>query len=138
MNKRIILALILVLCGIGLYIGYYMYNKPMDKVESLKSDFSMSAKDLYNEFDANEDAATAKYQNKVIEVTGAVDTITTGETGNVIISLNTEGGMGSVSCELDKGSNPDLSRFQKGTATVIKGVCAGKLMDVVLNRCAVQ
>lgn len=138
MNKRFILALILVLCGVGLYIGYYLYNKPMDKVEGLKSDFSISAKDLYNEFDANEDAATAKYLNKVIEVTGTIDTISKGETGNVIISLNTDGGMGSVSCELDKGSNSDISKFQKGATTVVKGVCAGKLMDVVLNRCAVK
>ncbi|MBK9641418.1 MAG: hypothetical protein IPO72_09085 [Saprospiraceae bacterium] len=55
---------------IGGYIGYKMYNKPFDVMKDMKEDFSMTAEDLYNQFDANEEEANKKYLNKIILVSG--------------------------------------------------------------------
>ena len=136
MNKRNLMLLVLLLCGLGLYLGYYLYNKPTAKVSDLKSDFTLSAGDLLKEFDDNEDQATLKYNNKVVAVTGIVESVSTGENGIVIITLSPEQGTGTISCEMDQGFIADSAKVQKGGKLLIRGVCAGKLIDVVLNRCA--
>ncbi len=114
-----------------------MYNKPPEKVTDLKAIDDLSAKELYLAFDQNEEAAMAKYQEKAISVHGVIDSILTNESGGLIIMLSTEGEMGSIQCELDSSSKPVSENLKKGDEITIKGICSGKLIDVVLNRCVV-
>ncbi len=137
MNRRNILVLILILAGATLYYGYKLYNKPVAKVSDLKSEFVLTAKDFCSEFDADEDAATKKYLEKVIELTGIIDTISKNETGATIITLSGEGSMSSVACEMDS-SNERTASLLKGQSVTLRGICSGKLLDVVLNRCTLK
>ncbi|MBK8644032.1 MAG: hypothetical protein IPN15_18055 [Saprospiraceae bacterium] len=57
--------IVLLVISIGGYIGYKMYNKPFDVMKDMKEDFSMTAEDLYNQFDANEERGKQKYLNKL-------------------------------------------------------------------------
>ncbi len=130
--KTIVLLLLLAAILIG-GIGYYNYSKPTPSANELKTDFSFSAKDFYQEFDTNEEVATQKYQNKVIEVEGNVDSTFSNDQGGKIILINSEGGMGNIIFELDTSIN--LSKtYTKGDRLKLKGICSGKLIDVVLNR----
>lgn len=118
-------------------IGYYYYNKPTESVSNLNSDYITTAKDLYQEFDTNEEEATKKYQNKVLEVSGVVDSISTNEQGSKIVILNSAGGMGAVCFELDT-SILSMKSCEKGQLVTIKGICSGKLLDVILNRSVIK
>lgn len=110
----------------------------MDKVEDLKSILNIDAKELYNAFDRDEDLANKSYLDKVLEVNGQVDTVMKNENGGLVIVLSTGGEMGSVTAELDPSIKLDHETFNKGEKITVKGVCAGKLIDVVLNRCIVK
>ena len=136
-RKRILLGLVFVAI-VAAYFGYYLYNKPMDKLSDLKSMYKLSAKELYLEFDSNEELATKKYQEKVVEVSGKIDTTSTNATGGLTIILSTEGEMGSISCEMDVNSKTFKTSFTRGEQITLKGMCAGKLIDVVLNRCVIK
>ncbi|MEO6190726.1 MAG: hypothetical protein ABIO44_10565 [Saprospiraceae bacterium] len=138
MNRKRILLSLTFLAVAAVFFGYYWYNKPMDKLGGLKSMYKLSAKELYQEFDSNEDLATKKYQEKVVEVSGKIDTTSTNETGGLTIILSTEGEMGSISCEMDMNSKTIKTSFIRGEQITLKGMCAGKLIDVVLNRCVIK
>ena len=73
--------IVLLVISIGGYIGYKMYNKPFDVMKDMKEDFSMTAEDLYNQFDANEEEANKKYLNKIILVSGKVQGTVLNDTG---------------------------------------------------------
>ena len=68
-----IIAVIAVI--IGVVAGYFIYNKPHKNYEKAKADFTLTANELFNEFEENSDQANQKYDKKVIELTGGVDEI---------------------------------------------------------------
>lgn len=130
-------VIIILALGVGAYIGYKMYNKPFDVMKDMKEDFSLTAEDLYNQFDANEDEANKKYLNKIILVSGKVQGTVVNDTGMTGLSLETGSPMGGIICEFDTKTDPVKQKYEPGTELQLKGICTGKLMDVVLSRCIV-
>lgn len=119
----------------GAATGYYFYNlKPKD-LGKIKPDFYVSSIELQRAFEENEAAATAKYVNKVIEVSGEINAIDRGENNSVNISLKTNSSFSSVICTLPSGVNP--GEISVGSQISIRGVCSGYLMDVLLNNCVI-
>lgn len=130
-------VIIILALGVGAYIGYKMYNKPFDVMKDMKEDFSLTAEDLYNQFDANEVEANKKYLNKIILVSGKVQGTVVNDTGMTGLSLETGSPMGGIICEFDTKTDPVKQKYEPGTELQLKGICTGKLMDVVLSRCIV-
>lgn len=136
MNKKTKLLLLLVLLGgiIGGSVGLYLWFKPVPGIESLETDLTIPASDLFLAFEANENAANEKYLNKVVEVTGLVREVKVNEAGFPVVVLETDDMMFGIICEFE--SKESLPKdVQVGALITIKGVCNGKLLDVVLNRC---
>ncbi|MBK7344369.1 MAG: hypothetical protein IPJ06_15490 [Saprospiraceae bacterium] len=131
MKKWIFAALALALVT-GLIIGLYMYNKPLESMTGQQAELTVSAADLYQSFDTNETAANGKYLGKVIEVSGTIESISTGDDGATNILLNAGDAMGGVICRLDATVK---ETFQEGSQIALRGECTGKLMDVELARC---
>jgi len=126
-----ILITFLFLLAIGGGIGFYMFNKKVPTLEKTKADFELTANELFDEFENDENAALTKYEDKVIDVTGTI--ISTKEndgTWNVI--LEAENAMaGGINCSFSKDPG------ELGKTHTIRGRCQGFLMDVVLNNCTV-
>ena len=125
----IILVLLLVVLGICRVFRSHQNVAGEDAVASL------SASELYHEFQTDENAANKKWVGKVIEVSGVVSSVN--ESGGYI-SVNlravTEGG---INCSvLKKDLNPDET-FKNGDSLTIKGKCTGYLMDVNLVDCVI-
>jgi hypothetical protein len=121
----------------GILFGLYLYNLGSKDLQKVKPDFILSAEDLVKAFESDENTATTKYINKVIEVSGTIQSIKSGENNTVNISLKTGSELSSVICTLQ--GNPDISDFSTGEQITIRGECSGFLMDVLLNNCvAVQ
>lgn len=132
--RRTIFIIIAALVVIGLATGIYMWNKPHKNMQRASADLTISAPDLMTAFNEDETAANAKYLDKVIAVKGKVlETNTNGEVTTV--SLLTNDDFGAISCELDQMSKQSRTAFAAGEEITLKGICAGKTIDVVLVRC---
>lgn len=134
MKKVLWFLLVAVLAGA--IVGYRMWNKPHEDIAAAKTDVKIDATALFQEFTADEAAATAKYLNKTIAVTGAVRSSTTDAEGGTKLVLETGGDMGAgISCELDKFAKHPRTAFQPGETVTLKGLCSGFNFDVQLSRC---
>jgi hypothetical protein len=131
--KKVFITLV-ILGAIGAVIGYFMYNKQHTDLLSAQADFVLFPSTLANEYDENEETANAKYLDKIIELKGKVREIS--EDGTGIIILETGNPMTGIQCEFQ---NPeDILNLQTGMQITVRGICAGKLMDVVLSRCIIK
>lgn len=134
MPKTIDMKKVLIVCSVliaALVIGgYYMYNKPKESLDSQDAAYSLTADELFTAFEQDENAANAKYLNKIVEVTGIVSAFTT-ENGEQVVTLETSSGMFGVICRLEMNKEP-VKMPEKGAVVKVKGLCTGMLMDVVL------
>lgn len=106
-KKLFILLAILGLVSVAVY--FYAYQGHRD-IATADADFKVSIASLQNEFTANDSLATAKYQNKVVEVSGLITTIEP-ETKSIVIDNKVYAQFDSVL----------PSSLKKDTKTTIKG-----------------
>jgi DNA/RNA endonuclease YhcR with UshA esterase domain len=132
MKIKKIISGILVLGIIGAFIAYKMYNKPHVNVEEASADISITADKILNDFSSDENSANLKYLDKIIEVKGVVSEINI-EKG--IITIETNDDFGNVICHLSEEASRKISGLQEGQIIVVKGICTGFLMDVILVKC---
>jgi hypothetical protein len=131
--KRILYFLLALAC-IGGAVGYYLWNKPHIEMQAAKTDLAIDATTLFNEFNADEAAANAKYLDKTIAVSGKVKEATKTDDGTVKVSLDAGSDFG-VFCELDPLSRHARTDFAAGETVTFKGICTGLNFDVQLTRC---
>lgn len=131
MRKFIILLFILGLTAAS--FGFYFYNKPRSGVSGLKPVEITDAKALFENYSADENASNTKYLGKVVEVYGIVKSVEKDKRGtmNVLLSVGDE--LSSVNCQFEKSD--EMPEVEKGNSVLIKGICSGLLMDVVMVDC---
>ena len=122
-------ALLLLVIGWGVY----KYNKPHAGITDQKTDYTLTAADLFNSFQKDESAANKRYLGKVIEVKGMISVIQAGS-GNTNIQIDASP-MGGVNCSFANVDEQTLKTLKKGDALTVKGRCTGFLMDVTLVDC---
>ncbi|MBK7886354.1 MAG: hypothetical protein IPJ86_03350 [Bacteroidetes bacterium] len=131
MKKIIFIILALILIG-GL-AGMYFYYKPTASLEDQQPVATLTADSIFSAFETNEAMANQSYLDKVIVVSGKVQSVTT-DTSGTAISLETSSGMFGVTCKLEPNSKV-AGDYKTGQQVNLKGICTGYLMDVVLIRC---
>lgn len=130
--KKLLLA-IAVLAIIGAIIVYKMWTKPHKDVEASKA-INVNATALVEAYEKDEAGANTLYLDKVLQVTGVVESVKTNQDGGAVITLKGST-MGVVQGTIEKagGALP-----QAGSSITIKGICTGYLTDVILVRCVVE
>jgi hypothetical protein len=118
----------------GILAGLYMFNLKHKDLSKEKPDVVITAADLQKAFENDEKDATAKYVNKIIEVSGVVSTIAKSDSGSISVTLKTGNDLSSVICTF--ASSPEASSAKEGDELTLRGECSGFLMDVLLNNCA--
>ncbi len=118
----------------GILAALYMFNLKHTDMSKAKPDFIITATALQKEFENNETTASAKYINKILEVTGTIASMTVADSNNTNISLKTGSDISSVICTFQAVKDP--SYFKTGEEITLRGECSGFLMDVLLNNCA--
>lgn len=132
MKKVLTIGLALLIIGLG--VGYFMWNKPHENIEKAKADIAMSAAELFDAFEKDENAANGQFLDKVVSVTGTIRSVELDqEVKKVVLDSNDE--MFGIICELDALSTPKRLDFKVGEQVNFKGKCTGMLMDVVIVRC---
>jgi len=132
---KIALAVVFFLAVAGIGAALYLYNLKPKNLQKVKPDFILTANDLQKAFDTEEVVSSAKYINKIIEVSGEIISVKPGEKNSINISLRTGSDLSSVICTFP---NSDTTFFKTGNQITLRGVCSGFLMDVLLNNCALK
>lgn len=130
--KKILLFLF-VAGMIGGFVGYKMWTKPHAVMGAASSDIQVAARDLYTAFSDDEATANSQYLDKVIEVTGVVEST---EAGNKVMLGVGDDAMGGVYCELDPLTEHARTDFAEGESITLKCNCTGfTMVDVQMTRC---
>jgi cold shock CspA family protein len=137
MNKRKIIIGILILGIIGVFTAYKMYNKPHINVAETSSDISLTSNKILNDFSSDENAANTKYLEKIIEVVGTISELKN-ENGKGIVTLKTNDDFGNVLCHLSTEESKKINTLKEGQTIIVKGICKGYLMDVILVKCVIK
>jgi hypothetical protein len=119
----------------GILAALYMYNLKHTDMAKAKPDFVITATVLQKAFEDDETAASTRYINKVLEVTGTIASVKPAENNILSISLVTGSDLSSVICTFPAIADP--SKFRTGDEITLRGECSGFLLDVLLNNCAV-
>lgn len=131
MLKKLLIFLLglLLIIGIGSVI---FLNLSGATTEGKKVDHTLGAIALFSAFETNEQAANKKYIGKIVEVKGNI--MSTERDGNdaTVILLDSGNGMDAILCTLEKGEEDKLTKGSE--AVTIRGLCAGKAIDVVINK----
>lgn len=129
------LKYILLLAVVG-GVGFYFYsNKPHKNMTNAKVEMQLTSTQLFTDYDENEQAANAKYLDKVVEVSGKVKEVNVDENGQTSLTLESGSDMFGVICQMDNLTDHNRTDFKEGEEVKLKGICTGVLMDVVLVRC---
>jgi hypothetical protein len=119
----------------GILAALYMFNLKHTDMAKAKPDFIISSMTLQKEFEDNETSASAKYINKILEVSGNIASVAKADSNSLNITLKTGSDISSVICTLTVFG--DISNLKVGDEITVRGECSGFLMDVLLNNCAI-
>ena len=134
MKRKTLLVIAVCVALIAAFVVYTTFLKTAPSMKNLEAEFKLTAVELYTEFDTDETSANAKFQNRILEITGEVVEVISEEGGNTTIGLKTEG-FGLVKCTLESvPSFEELEQISIGGNLTIKGECIGMLLDVLVER----
>lgn len=135
MKIKYAIILVLVIIVIGAGIGLKMFFKPHANISKLKTEFKVEARDLMAEFEQDENAATAKYSEKVIEIGGKLVAKSEISNGTGLLILEDE--MQGISCQLDSSwaaaNQATIEALETGSTVTVKGICKGYLMEIKVS-----
>lgn len=130
MMKKILIS-VLFIALVGGAVGIYLFNKKVPSLEHQTADFILTANELYDAFEKDENQALKKFENKVLEVRGVVNNYKEADTQSNL-TLKAENALSDgINCSFKNALDPSLI----GKEVVVKGRCQGYLMDVILNNC---
>ncbi|MGK7392111.1 MAG: OB-fold protein [Candidatus Cyclobacteriaceae bacterium M2_1C_046] len=133
-TKYIAISVILgVIAALSFAINFF--NKPSSQIVTGDADYRVNAYQLFAEFTEDEKAANKKYLNKIISVSGEIASIEGIDSLNYSITLKVNQHFG-VRCQLRQYN--DNKNLNVGDNVIIKGLCTGKLMDVVLVKSTIE
>jgi hypothetical protein len=118
--------------------GFYLFNKKPADVRVLHAQYELAAAGLVKEYNTDEAAANIKYLDKVIAVKGNVMDVKTDATDLATVFLDSGDPLAAVTCSFYNEEAGSVLNLPKGKEVTIKGMCTGKLMDVVLNKCSIS
>ncbi len=116
--------------------AFLMYNKPHDNMWKMPAAYTLSASDLFQDYETDELKSNEKYLGQVLEVTGTISHINM-EDETLTILLETANDMFAINCQLNGSEARAALNKMAGDRITIKGKCNGMLMDVVMNECII-
>lgn len=130
MSKKNIIGsvLFLALVAAGIYI-YSEWNRRPEDLKEVQADEAIAAHMLLQEFATDTSAASEKYIDKVLRVTGTVKSYDT----SGVINLGMPDDISSIQCSMDPRTKVNYALLEPGTKVTLKGVCNGYQADPLLG-----
>lgn len=140
MNKwfKIIIALFIIgIIAAGL--GYkFIYNKPHPDFESAKPEFTLDAKELFDNFKNSKSESDQRYNGTIVQISGLISSVETSDSLVIVVFAFEEGMFGDegIRCTMLTGYNDNAKLLNPNDKTTIKGFCSGyNETDVILDKC---
>lgn len=133
------IVIVLLIFGSVLW-ALFVNNSTMSSTITNSNAIVITATQLYEEYDANEEAANAKYKNKIIKVTGIVNEIGIDrvDTPYVILTGSGQNGLFGVQCMFNSKDELKAAHLFEGQSLTIEGICHGFGLDVTLKNCKIK
>ncbi len=131
MAKNKIIKVVFILFGLVILIvggiGFYMFNMPHRDIQATKSDYKLNASDIVLEYLEDPVKANDKYldtegESKILEITGAIASISTDFNDQIVILLKNENAKAGVNATFTKETNNSVANLKEGQKISIKGV----------------
>lgn len=126
---------------IALFLVYkFVYNKQHPDYENAEAQFSMTATELFQAFKTNKDAASTKYNGKMITLTGKLSKVESADSLVIAVFVFSQGDFGDegVRCTMLKKFNDAADKLQPDGDFMVKGYCTGyNETDVILEKCSI-
>ena len=141
--KRRIIIIILVVIGLGSFLGFKEWNRENADLSTSKTSYSVAALSLIEAFQKDTAAAGKQYTDKIISVTGTLKKIVAEQNATVFFLGDPEE-MSSVQCSMDSDHAKKYAALKEDATVTIKGICTGFQSDdllgtdVKLNRCVIE
>lgn len=133
MNKIISIIAVILLLGFS-YVYFFMYNKSHPNYGKMDAEYSMLAKDLYNNFTTDNDSK--KYLGKILTINGTVSEVEKSDSTSVIIFNFEEGMFGNQGVRCSMAIFNETKKL--GDKISVKGLCIGyNDTDVLLDHCSI-
>jgi hypothetical protein len=136
--SRHIASFIVLAAFLILAVGSTDTDTDTQKVQSQAPSYTLSASQLYSDYNSNEVAADSKYKGKVVIVTGTIQDIGKDIMDDAYIVIGGGGFLDGVQCTFTKGEQSSVARLSKGQQVRLKGEVAGKMGNVLVNKCSLQ
>jgi len=136
--SRHIASFVVLAAFLILAVGSTDTDTDTQKVQSQAPSYTLSANQLYNEYNSNEVAADSKYKGKIVIVTGTIQDIGKDIMDDAYIVIGGGGFLDGVQCTFTKGEQSTVARLSKGQQVRVKGEVAGKMGNVLVNKCSLQ
>ncbi|NTS42060.1 hypothetical protein HRG84_14220 [Flavisolibacter sp. BT320] len=120
MKRQFILVAVAIILLVGA-VAAYLYFKPTADSVQANPDVSVTVTELIAAFEKDTAAASQLYLDKIVAVTGIVQSIDT--TGSIV--LGEEGSLSVVSVGLDRRYLDDHQKLVVGKPATLQGVCSG-------------
>jgi hypothetical protein len=98
--------------------------------------FMVTAQQIFKDFEEDELLANKKYVDNLIQINGIIGHISY-ENGMSIIALKGDNDISSIICQMLPEANSNVLKLKKGKQIMIKGICTGYLLDVMMVRCII-
>ena len=122
-------------CVLLLILGCANDRSIEQEIQRKRASYSITAADLFREYEENGTAADAKYKGKVLVVSGRV--ANTGKTtlGAVYIIFSANNIGSGVDCRFAGEREKKILSIRKGSEVTVRGRCEGKPLAVLLRGC---
>lgn len=131
---RYLLTFIILALVVAVLTWKYTFRPAESTVAGQKADAEIEATMLLQAYETNEADANALYLDKILMVSGTVESVTEDSLG-ISVYLKDSDAMAGIMCSFNKEYR-EATTLQKGMPANVKGICTGYLMDVVLNKCS--
>ncbi len=134
--KKLILIIIILGLAAGIYGWFFIYNKPHTDYENKSPDYSLTAKQLFNQFVKKPDI---NYTGKVLQVSGIFQSIEDEDSLITIVFVFNEGMFGDegLRCTFIPHFNDQLRDLKPPAPITLKGFCSGyNDTDVIMEHCS--
>jgi tRNA_anti-like len=130
-------------------VGYYMFNQPHRDIQAAQTDFTLTSRQIVNEYLADAKKANAKYldeegESKILEVKGVVSKISENFNKLKVVLLKSGLDSAGVSCTFTPETNAAVNQIKSGETVIVKGVIRsgasydkdlGMYENVIMDKC---
>lgn len=130
---RIILIVVVLLLALAAFWAVSLWNKPHENIAEKPHQLSVTAKELFEAFQQNEQAANERYTGKILLINGKLNQTKTTDANKTILQLHSADDFFGVSCYMNSAHFTQAP--EPGSMVTIKGKCDGYTNDVVVTQC---